>query len=161
MRPTSGTCVFVALGLVAVLPQPVTPCADDDKNEIKVSVVAILASEQQTKIDPRLEGVAKEIQKLHPQLKGFRLAKMTCKSIPVNTAESFELVGDQSASITILSPADKKDLVRLKITPPTLGEITYKTTCGKFFPIVTRHQTANNESLIVAVRVQPCNGGKK
>jgi len=141
-----------------------TLAADDvpPMREVKVSVVAILASEQDNKIDPRLQGIAREIQRHHPQLKGFRMAKMTSKSVPVRGAtESFELVADQKADITVLKTADKNDKVQLKITPPTLGEITYTTTCGKFFPIVTRYQTSNNESLIIAIRVQPCNGGKK
>jgi hypothetical protein len=131
-----------------------------DKN-IKVSVVAILATEDNNKIDKRLTDVANEVRKVHPQLTGFRLAKMTCKSLPVGGAETFELVADQIAAITVTRTADKNNKVTLKVRPPTLGEITYTTTCGKFFPIVTRYQTAKRESLIIAVRVQPCNGGKK
>jgi hypothetical protein len=133
------------------------PAADGQPdNEVKVSVVAILASETGKEVDARLEGIAKEVRKIHPQMTGFRLAKMTCKSVPVSGAETFELVADQTASITVLKPADKQNRVQLKVTPPTLGEITYTTSCGKFFPIVTRYQTSNRESLIIAIRVQPC-----
>ena len=133
------------------------------KGEVRVSVVAILASQSCTEVDPRLACIAKEVQKVHPQLKlkGFRLAKMSCKPVPVRGSETFELVVDQTVAITVLRDADKENKVQLKVTPPTLGEITYRTTCGKFFPIVTGYQTKNGEWLILAVRVQPCQGQKK
>ena len=133
------------------------------KGEVRVSVVAILASETCTEIDWRLQCIAKEVQKVHPQLKlkGFRLAKMTCKAVPVRGSETFELAVDQTAAITVLRPANKENKVQLKITPPTLGEITYTVTCGKFLPIITNYQTKNGEWLILAVRVQPCQGKKK
>jgi hypothetical protein len=129
--------------------------------EVRVSVVAILASEENDRVDPRLECIAREVRKLHPNLKGFRLAKMTCKAVPVRGTETFELVVDQTAAVTVLKTADKDDRVQLKVTPPTLGEITYTTTCGKFFPLVTHYQTKNGEWLILAVRVQPCHAKKK
>jgi len=166
MRPTSVNCFFfaaLAASAVYLLGEP--PLAADDvppMREVNVSVVAILASEQDGKIDPRLEDVAREIQRRHPQLKSFRMGTITSKKVPVRgEAQSFDLVADQKADITVLKTADKNNRVQLKITPPTLGEITYTTTCGKFFPFVTRYQTSNRESLIIAVRVQPCNGGKK
>jgi hypothetical protein len=162
MRPTSLNRWVVALCATAGLLRGTQLAADPPTpGDVKVSVVAILASETSDKIDLRLKDVAAEIQKIHPQLKGFRIAKMTCKSVPVRGAESFELVADQSAAITVMRSADQKNRVQLKVTPPTLGEITYTTTCGKFFPIVTRYQTPNHESLIIAIRVQPCNGKKK
>src|SRR5438093_1116861 len=134
MRPTSVNCLFLALfAASAVSLLGGAPLAADDAppmREVNVSVVAILASEQDNKIDPRLEGTAREIRKIHPQLKGFRMGKMTDKKVPVRGAsESFELVADQKAEITVLKTADKNGKVQLKITPPTLGEITYTTTC--------------------------------
>jgi hypothetical protein len=127
---------------------------------VKVSVVAILASETSAKIDQRLDGIAAEIRKAHPQLTGFRMAKMTCKSVEVSGSETFELVTNQFATVTVMKEADKENWVQLKVTPPTLGEINYTTICGKFFPIVTQHRTDAKELLIIAVRVQPCNGKK-
>jgi len=44
----------------------------------------------------------------------------------------------------------------MTIKPPTLGEITYSTTCEKFFPIVTRYVTKDKERLIIAIMVEPC-----
>lgn len=148
--------LILILGLLPQLSEPASTCDGSSPKEVQVSVVAILASESNEQVDPRLESIAKEIQKIHPMMKGFRLAKMTCKTIPLKGAESFELVADQTASITVQKVSEKDNKVQLKVTPPTLGEITYTTTCGKFFPIVTRYQTTGKESLIIAVRVQPC-----
>jgi hypothetical protein len=104
--------------------------------------------------------IAREVQRIRPELTSFRLAKMSCKSVPIRGMETFELVGDKQADVTVLKAVDAQNKVQLKVTPPTLGEITYTTTCGKFFPIVTRYQSANKEWLIIAVRVQPCKDKK-
>jgi hypothetical protein len=137
---------------------PASACDGPAEDEVKVSVVAILASETRTLIDPRLEDIAKELRKKYPKMTGFRLAKMSCKSIPRDQAESFELVADQKALITVMKTADKQNNVQLKLTPPTAGEITYTVKCGKFFPVVTTYKTdsLDPEALIIAVRVQPC-----
>lgn len=137
-----------------------TAVAEDPPKNVSVSVVAILASKTSDEIDPRLKDIAKEIRKKNIDFKGFRVGKITCKSIPVNAAEAFELVADQKASIIVLKPADRDNRIQLKISPPKVGDITYTTTCGKFFPIMTTYQTPNGESLIIAVRVQPCNKQK-
>ena len=137
-----------------------TPVANGEGTnhaEVKVSVVAVLASETSTEIDSRLKSVAAEVRKKQPQLTGFRLAKMTCKPVAVKGEESFELVAGQQTTVTVLKSADRDNRVQLKVSPPTLGDITYTTACGKFFPIMTHYQTPNKEVLIIAVRVQPCN----
>ena len=142
--PALGAALLAGL----LLPVPTSSGCDDkplNKGEVRVSVVAILASQTCTEIDWRLQCIAREVQKVHPELKlkGFRLAKMTCKPVPVRGSETFELAVDQTAAITVLRPANKENKVQLKVTPPTLGEITYTVTCGKFFPIVTNYQTKN------------------
>jgi hypothetical protein len=131
--------------------------AADDK-AVRVSVVAILATERDNKIDRKLESIATEIKKMYPKLTGFQLAHMSCKSVPVGTADKFDLVADQTVPITVQRKADKSDRVRLEVTPPLMGKITYSTPCGKFLPIVTPYRTKNNDLLIIAIRVQPCHG---
>jgi hypothetical protein len=148
-------CLFVA-GPAGTVCQDAPP----KPGEVRVSVVSILAGEGGGKVDPRVACIAREVRKLHPELKSFRMAKMTCKDIAVAGTDDFVLVADQHASVTVVNAACKDRRVQLKITPPTLGEITYTTCCGKFFPIVTRYQTKNQEWLIVAVRVQHCKGKK-
>jgi hypothetical protein len=126
--------------------------------KVRISVVIILASENDPKVDKKLECIAREVRKMHPNLKGFRLAKLSCKSLKVGKADTFALVENQSTSITVQKAADKMDRIQLTVGPPMMGEITYSTPCGKFLPIVTPMRTKKGEKVIIAVRVQPCRG---
>jgi hypothetical protein len=127
---------------------------------IKVSVVAILASDRDNKVDEQLKNIADEVQRrVDPKLTSFRLGKMSCKSVKMGERDTFDLGNDQAATITIESK-DDQGRIQLRVAPPLMGEITYQITCGKFLPIVTRYKTRNNELLLLAVRVQPCNGKK-
>jgi hypothetical protein len=143
--------------LLAVLATAGTLLAAD--GAIKVSVIAILASEQDDKVDPELRQIAAEMQRLNPRLTGFRMVKMSCKSVKVGARDTFALVADQVALVTV-EGRDNEDRVVLKVAPPLMGEITYMTTCGKFLPIVTPYRTKEQDLLILAVRVQPCPGKK-
>lgn len=128
---------------------------------IKVSVVAILASDRDNKIDPQLQNIAEEVQRrIDPKLTSFRLDKMCCKSVKIGNRDTFDLGHDQVAVITVESK-DDEGRIQLRVAPPRMGEITYQTTCGKFLPMVTRFRTKKNELLLLAVRVQPCPNGKK
>jgi len=142
------------LGLVALLFASPAVRADDDK--VTVSVVAILATDQNANVEKKLSGIATELQKRNPKLTGFQTAKETCKEIGLNADEKFELVEGQVVTITVEQAANKQNKNRLKISPPTLGDITYCTACGKFLPIITEYKTKNGEVLIIAIRVQPC-----
>jgi hypothetical protein len=126
---------------------------------VKVSVIVILASEAaNAKVDPKLTCIAAELKKKHPKLTGFQLAgKCSCKSLTIGVKENFELIADHTAAVTVEQGADEDNFVQLKVAPPLLGEITYQTICGKFLPIVTPVRM-KNEVVIIAVRVQPCNG---
>lgn len=144
----------------------VAACGDKDKEkkkqpkQVRISVVVILASEKGDKIDKKLEGIAKEVQKSYPKLTNFELAKLSCKSLEVGKLDQFDLIEDQTMDATILKAADKMDRVCLKVAPPGMGELTYATPCGKFLPIMTEYRTKKNQLLLIAVRVQPCNGDK-
>jgi hypothetical protein len=146
---------FVVLALLALAPPG---RAEDDT--VHVSVLAILATERDNKIDPKLACIAREVQKTHKKLTGFQMVKMTRKSLTIGAKETFELVGDQKATVTVKQGADEKNRVEVKVAPPKMGEITYDTCCGKFLPIVTPFKTKNNDLLIIAVRVQPCHDHK-
>jgi hypothetical protein len=132
---------------------------DPTPGAIRVSVLSILASERDDKIEPKLECIAREVKKVEPKLTGFRLAKMTCKSVKVGAQDRFELADQQYANVTVERGTSQNTRVQLKVAPPMLGEITYATACGKFLPILTRYRTKDNDLLILAIRVQPCHGG--
>lgn len=132
------------------------PAAADDKPEtVRVLVVAILATERNNQIHPKLKWIAPEVQKIDPKLTGFRLGKTTFKSIPVAKEETFPLVDNESVTVLVEHGADKNRRVGLRVTTTGVGEISYTTACGKCFPIITSYLTKDNERLIVAVMARP------
>lgn len=133
--------------------------SEPDQPAIKVSVLAILANDRTKKVAPELECIADELRKVNPNLTSFRVAKMSCKSVKIGARDTFDLGNDQSTTI-IIDGKDPEGCVQLRVTAPLLGEIHYLTTCGKFLPIFTRYETKTKEQLIIAVRVQPCQGKK-
>jgi hypothetical protein len=142
--------------LVALATGPAGARCPDEK--IKVTLVVILASEEGNEIDPRLQAIAEEVRKLNPNFKSFQLKTMTCKSLEPGEKANFPLIDGKTAQVVVKHAADKDNKVALAITPPDQGEIVYRTVCGKFLPIVTRCQTKARARLILAVRVQPCQG---
>jgi hypothetical protein len=152
-RFLSSVTVLLA---VVFFPGPATSCGGDGK--VKVTLVVILASEEGNTIDPKLAAIAKEVQQLNPGLKSFRLKTMTSRSLAPGEKSNFPLIDDKTAQVIVQHGADKNNKVALAIIPPDQGEIVYRTVCGKFLPIVTRCQTKGKERLILAVRVQPCQG---
>jgi hypothetical protein len=142
---TLGICLLAAAG----------PARAEDG--VKVTVVAILASgEEPPRVDPKLQHIAKEIQKNHPQLKTFLLKRTTCMGLKLGQKESYPLVEEQVAEVTVLDKQAKDGKVRLQVKAPRVAEITYRCCCDKFFPIMTGYVTKKQERLIVAVMVPPC-----
>lgn len=140
------------LAVLILLAPTAARCAAED---VKVTVVAILATtEEPAKVDPKLEAIAREVQKRDASLKSFSLKRTTCQSVPVGAKESFPLVEDQVAEVTVKQTM-KEGKVGLAVKAPTVGEITYKTACHKYLPIYTAYMTKNNERLIVAVMTCP------
>ena len=152
--------VLRSLGLLALLCAVPLALGWDapPERKVRVSVVVILASETDTTIDKKLECIAREVKKMHPKLKGFRMGPMGCKSLKIGEANVFDLAEGKTTTITIQQAADKMDRIRLEVGPPKMGKITYSTPCGMFLPILTPYRTKANETLIIAIRVQPCNG---
>ena len=120
---------------------------------VSVTVVVILAGEEQGEVDSQLAGIAEEIRKQNPQLKSFRLKSMTKRTLPENERSEFDLVEDKKVDVVIKHALDAENKVSVSVTPLDQGEIAYRTVPGKFLPIVTRHQTKDRQRLIFAVRV--------
>jgi len=154
----SPRCAAFTVALVLLPAAAAAPTACDDEG-ISVSVVAILATDQNDKVDPKLESIAKEIQKTDPNLKGFRIAVMTKKNIAVGGKDDFDLGGDQSLRVFVQQKLDKEDRYQIKITPPKMGDITYQATCcGRFLPVITPVRNKDGELLIIGVSVQAAGG---
>jgi hypothetical protein len=124
--------------------------------EVQVTVVSILATEKNDKVDKKLTELAKRIQERRPKLTGFRIDSQCCESIAVGAAKEFEFVEKQKAIVTVRRAADENNQVKLKVELPCIGKVCYTTCCGKFFPMMTCYKTGKDECLIIAVMVRPC-----
>lgn len=155
MRPTVWT--KIPLGLLLLLAFAPAAGAED----IHVTVVTILATDKNTKINPKIECIARAVQAEEPKLTGFAMRTMTAKPIAIGAKDKFPLVEDQVAVVEVLEIDKDGKCVRLKVKVPMVGDITYTTCCNKFFPIVTPYVTKGGDRLIVAVQVaRPCKDKK-
>lgn len=148
----SRACLLLAI--LAGLPTGARFARAEERN---VTVVAVLATDRNKNIDPKVQGIAEEVQKLEPSLTGFRLARTTSKALPLGKRDTFPLV-DNEVLVVLLQPAEGKegqDRIRLTVKAPLAGEIAYSCCSSKFFPILTRYITKDNERLIVAIMVKP------
>ncbi|MGH7172729.1 MAG: hypothetical protein ACRELG_20805, partial [Gemmataceae bacterium] len=121
------------------------PPKDEEKKTVEVSVVAILATERDNKIDPKLACIARQVRKTHKELTGFQLATLSRKSLPIGAKTIFEVIGAQKVGITVQQATDEKHRVEVKVSPPGMGEITYNICCGKFLPIITPFHPKDKE----------------
>jgi hypothetical protein len=134
-------------------------CPTEDP--VRVTVVVVLATSENTNVDPKLADLAKEVQKRDPKLTGFRLVATEAKSIPVGDSHTFELVDKQELKVKVEKPKDANGRISLAMKAPGLEKLSYGCACDKFFPVVTPHQTKSGEVLIIAVMAKPCTLGKK
>ncbi len=139
----NAACAATACGL----------CAED---KVKITVVAVLATDKNKEIDPRLADLAACVQKKHPRLTGFRIAQTSRKSLEIGKEYQFALVDKESVSVTIAHGADKNNRIELSVRAPQMGNIGYTGCCGKYLPIWTDYKNEKQESLIVAIMVEPC-----
>jgi len=149
----SSLIALVGVVIPAVWVWADPPAAGDG---IRVTIVAITASDKHRDVDPKLKQLAREVQKQHdPALTGYKLGETVSKPVAVGQKENFKLVDDASADITVLQKDDSNQRIRLAVKAPLVGEITYSTCYDKFFPIITRYTTrADRERLIVAIMVR-------
>jgi hypothetical protein len=128
--------------------------AEDD---VHITVVSILATTKNDKVDPRVACVANEMKKIDSTLTGFSVARVTNKELRIGKKDCFEAVEGQDVCVTAEKRCEKDPKrVCLKVEAPSLGPITYTTCCGKFFPVVTRYKTKGGDLLIIAVGVNAC-----
>jgi hypothetical protein len=137
-----------------------TTCRADDK-KFKIVVAAILASDKSDYVDPRLKCLPDKVKETEPNLKGFRVAGHSHRTLSIDQSWAFPLVEDQVVKISVEKSPKDKDHVALRIKPPQLGEIFYvQSTCGRFFPIITPYLTKDKERLIIAIGIK-CNEKKE
>jgi hypothetical protein len=124
---------------------------------IKVTVVAILGTDKNTHICPELTDIAPELKKKNPKLTGFSVERSTCKSMKIGDKDMVHLVDMEFAEVKLREKDDATNRVSLTIKAPTMGEFSYTSCCGKYFPFYTKYRTKDkDEVLIIAVMVKPC-----
>lgn len=153
--------VLLARGLLALLAatSPFTPPPEsraEGKKTVQITVLAILATDQNSHVDPRLQCIAQKVQKLKPSLTGFQLKRAWSRSVEEGNEYKIPLVDREVVLVTVDHGADKKNRIGLTVKPPQMGEITYNCCCGKFLPIWTDYKTQKKESLLIAIMVSPC-----
>ena len=153
----NSCCLLLLAGLTTFA---LVPPLRAEEPPIRVTVVAILASNKKDKIDKQLTELAAELRKKDPALKGFTLKRTNCLAMEIGAKESFQLIDELEAVVRLRDKDKKTNRVSLTVTAPTLSAISYTTCCGKFFPLTTDHVTKDGERLIVAVMVRPCDDKK-
>src|SRR5262245_24702894 len=102
--PSSGLIVsIVAIVILAAPPSP--PKAQD----IRVAIVSILANEKCSTIDPKLKALANEVKKRDAGLTGYRIDRTTSKALAPGQKDSFQLIGDLTADVTVHEREKKCD----------------------------------------------------
>ncbi|MEZ6139626.1 MAG: hypothetical protein R3B84_03555 [Zavarzinella sp.] len=131
-----------------------TPTAGLADEKIRIQVMSVLACSRKAPSDDRMKELAKVLQKTYPELTCVDLAQTATATIKVGETASLALIDGLEMKITITSV--ENNVIILKIHPPKVEQITYKSSCGCYFPIVTPYQNKQGRRLIVAIMVKQC-----
>jgi hypothetical protein len=104
------------------------------------------------------------VRKTHPELTGFHVGPSKLVTIPLGGSEKVTLVDGQEAAIAVKRCKECPDRLCVEVTSKALvGEMTYTSVCGKYFPLVTNYKTKDKgEQLIILFKVETgADKGKK
>ncbi len=146
---------FAAILLGTALGSTAAPVRADD-DEVKVTIVAVVASSRNKKIDPRLVALAPELKKKDSTWTGFRVERIACQSIQIGGRVTVEIMDDYKVVIEVKERDPNTGCVSLRVKPDRMGALTYKCCCGKFFPFLTPHETKDKDCLVVAIMSKSC-----
>lgn len=127
----------------------------------KVTVLAILASEQHTEIDKRLVDFAKEVQKKNPKLTGFKVAHICTEKLALGVTKTCALADRQTMEVTLNASKTEEGKVTITLKPPNISQISYLCVCERAFSMATNHFTKDKEQLFIAVTAKECKGPDK
>jgi hypothetical protein len=148
---SSGGAILVGAALLSV---PASVHAED--NNIKVTIVAVLASSRHQRIDPRLKELAVELKKKNPKWTGFEVERTLCESIKIGAKATVKIMDDYRVTVTIKGRDPDTGCVSFIVKPDTLDEFAYTCCCHKFFPVITRYDTKDKDRLVIAFMAKPC-----
>ena len=137
------------------------PSAVRAEETVKITVIAILASENHKEVDKRLSSFASEVQKKNPSLTGFRVAQSTTSTLKLGVTQTIPLADGQSVDVTANASQTEKGTITITIKPPKISQITYNCVCERYFSMATQHFTKDKEQLFFAVTGKPCAGPEK
>jgi hypothetical protein len=145
------------LFLTAAALVPATARAQD----VRVTIVTILASDRPQESDPRLAEVKREVQKREPNLTSYRFGNTGHRDISLGQKEAIKLfeAKDYFTDVKLLAKNDTQKRCTIEVKPPQFGAITYETCYDKFMPILTR-AVVDGERLIIAIMVKPAEKAK-
>ena len=149
--------LFLCWAAVATL----GPAALRAEETVKVTVIAILASDKHKEVDKRLTAFAEEVQKKHPSLTGFRVAHSTTEKLTLGVTKNFPLTDGESLDLTANASQTEAGKITITLKPPKLDQITYNCVCERYFSMATQHFTKDREQLFIAVTGKPCAGPEK
>jgi hypothetical protein len=156
IRHLSLAVLVLGMATVEACPQP--------SDEIEVKVLAILASEHNKEVNPKLAEFAKQVQKKEPGLIGFKLDRSTAEKLKLGETKKFRLSGDEVVEVTVNKERNEQGRITLTIKPPKMNQITYECVCDKFFSMATDHSEGKGKDktqLFIAIMAKPCGAGKK
>jgi hypothetical protein len=146
--------LLIFLSSLPALALPIsTRGGEPQEGKVHVTVVSILATTQNDKIDEKAKEIANEVQKKMPELTGFAIATTTRRSMVLGTKEDFTVVDKNEVTVEARACKDNANRVCLQVKAPTLESLTYTCAYSKYFPIVTGYETKKGERLIIAVMV--------
>jgi hypothetical protein len=143
---------FAVVALLALISHATRVHAQD----VRVTVVTILATDKNNFVDPKLKDLEHEVKAREPSLTGYRLGKTGVRDISVGQKQAIKLFDDKdfSTDVTLVGKDDSRKRAEIEIKAPLVGAIRYETGYNKFFPIVTRAMV-DGERLIIAYMVRP------
>jgi hypothetical protein len=153
-----------AAALIVAVIAAAAPACPPAADEVEVKVLAILASEHHTTVDPKLSEFAKQVQRKDPTLTGFKLDHSSGDTLKLGQTKKFPLSGDEVVEVTVNKERNEKGRITLTIKPPKLKQITYACVCDKFFSIATEHYEGKDKEraqLFIAIQASPCEPPKK
>src|SRR5262249_50081427 len=114
----SSLVAFFAIALLIVR-APASGAGD----EVKVTVVAVLATSKNKDVDPKCACLPKEVQKNYPELTGFKIKRCSCQELSVGDSFNFPSgVDDKGVPVTIpvsiKKGKGKDDRIGLTVKPP-------------------------------------------
>lgn len=154
MHATLRQLSAVMLAFLAILPLRADEKKQNGDSKIRVTVLAILATDKNKEVEKELMEIAKEVQKKEPSLTGFKIDRTSTKLMKIGQKEKFPLT--EETEVVVILKEEEDHRISITIKPPTVGAISYSCCCGKYFPVITRYQTKDQSRLIIAVMVKPC-----